>query len=726
MPRYPNGDPSEREPLEGPHDYIDLPWRDAANAFEDNYSSNSEPPYYDMTSLGHAQQSYVSDTMHPQQHPKKYQPYQPFVKRDSSSSSSYGDDRGTVAPPPPPPHRSELSRIDGSQQRAEHLAQNNNPPDEDHYSEHAAGGMYDSSYDVADHNARESDMEALGGSTGQLPPPPSRAQYSSSSTSAYHSTLPGVGYASDNRINRVSGQQQLPEPGSRSTLNPFGTPSATHSPARSIKSFGTESYADDPYQGRTTSHRYLDASLGVVNPHEIIDDGDDGLHYGKHSQRTSILSLSQSDRARGVVGPAAAAGGAAGIGAAAAAMGGLPVGSGYGRRGGGNSQLDREKASRWTSSKRGSNSKKWKWAVIILVFLIVVGAIIGGVVGSMIAGNKKSGGRGQSASDDLDKNGDLDINSSEIKALMNNKNLHKVFPGMDYTPFNTQYPDCIHNPPSQNNITRDVAVLSQLTNKIRLYGTDCNQTQMLIHAIDRLQLKNDVKIWLGVWQDKNTTTNARQLAQMWHILDQYGSEPFEGVIVANEILFRKEMTVTQLGTILDGVRSNFSTKGIKLPVASSDLGDDWTADLGAESDYIMANIHPFFAGTSAEDAASWTYDFWTGKDKQFWKTDSSKNIISETGWPSAGGKNCGESPVCTSSTPGSVASIDGMNTFMENWVCQALANGTNYFWFEAFDEPWKVRFNEGDKNWEDKWGLMDQNRKLKSGVKIPDCGGKTV
>lgn len=318
MPRYPNGDPSEREPLEGPHEYIDSSRRDAANAYEDNYSSNSEPPYYDMTSLGHPQQSYVSDTMLPQQQPKKYQPYQPFVKRDSSSSSSYGDDNGIVAPPPPPPHRSELSRIDGSQQRAEHLAQNNNPP-EGHYNEHAAGGMYDGSYEV--HNARESDVEALGGSTGQLPPPPSRAQYPSSS-------LPGVGYASDNRMNRVSGQQQLPEPGSRSTLNPFGTPSATHSPARSIKSFGTESYADDPYQGRTISHRYHDASLGVVNPHEIIDDGDDGLHYGKHSQRTSILSLSQSDRARGVVGPAAAAGGAAGIGAAAAAMGGAPVGSG--------------------------------------------------------------------------------------------------------------------------------------------------------------------------------------------------------------------------------------------------------------------------------------------------------------------------------------------------------------------------------------------------------------
>lgn len=360
---------------------------------------------------------------------------------------------------------------------------------------------------------------------------------------------------------------------------------------------------------------------------------------------------------------------------------------------------------------------------------MVIGAIVGGVVGSMIAGNKKSGGGGgggQSAAEDSSKNGDLDINSSEIKALMNNKDFHKVFPGMDYTPLNTQYPDCLTNPPSQNNITRDVAVLSQLTNKIRLYGTDCNQTQMVLHAVDKLKLTNDVKVWLGVWQDGNTTTNARQLAQMWNILDQYGATPFEGIIVANEILFRKEMTVTQLGTILDAVRANLTTKNIKLPVASSDLGDDWTSDLAAKSDYIMANIHPFFAGVSVNQAASWTYGFWSGKDKQFWKADTNKNIISETGWPSAGGKGCGSSPVCDASTPGAVASIDGMNQFMNDWVCQALANNTNYFWFEAFDEPWKIRFNEKGKEWEDKWGLMDVNRKLKPGVKIPDCGGRTV
>jgi hypothetical protein len=46
--------------------------------------------------------------------------------------------------------------------------------------------------------------------------------------------------------------------------------------------------------------------------------------------------------------------------------------------------------------------------------------------------------------------------------------------------------------------------------------------------------------------------------------------------------------------------------------------------------------------------------------------------------------------------------------------------------FEAFDEPWKVVYNTPGQEWEDKWGLMDSARKLKPGLKIPDCGGKTV
>lgn len=46
--------------------------------------------------------------------------------------------------------------------------------------------------------------------------------------------------------------------------------------------------------------------------------------------------------------------------------------------------------------------------------------------------------------------------------------------------------------------------------------------------------------------------------------------------------------------------------------------------------------------------------------------------------------------------------------------------------FEAFDEPWKVVYNTPGKEWEDQWGLMGIDRKLKAGLRIPDCGGRTI
>ncbi|KAF1994289.1 glycoside hydrolase family 17 protein [Amniculicola lignicola CBS 123094] len=263
---------------------------------------------------------------------------------------------------------------------------------------------------------------------------------------------------------------------------------------------------------------------------------------------------------------------------------------------------------------------------------------------------------------------------------MNNANLHKVFPGMDYTPLNSQYPDCMHVPPSQNNVTRDMAVLSQMTNAVRLYGTDCNQTEMVLHAIDRLELK-DMKVWLGVWLGNNDTTNERQLAQMWKILDKNDASKFKGVIIGNEVLFRKDLTELELLTVIADVKTNLTSKKIDLPVATSDLGDNWTKQMATKVDIVMSNVHPFFAGVEVGKAAGWTWDFWTNHDVVLTKTTDPdiKQIVAEVGWPSAGGNNCG-AVNCTTETEGSVSGVEEMNMFMDSWICQSLANGTEYFW----------------------------------------------
>lgn len=483
-------------------------------------------------------------------------------------------------------------------------------------------------------------------------------------------------------------------------------------------------YAHNPYQRHSGQRQ---PGLGALDPNLIEDDGDDGLDYTHHN-RNSLLSVGNHSNTGSAVALGAGAGGVMG------ALGGL-----VGRSPSANAQygpvqtpgydLGREgEKSEWLA-KQKSNKKKWAWIIGIIVALLVLGGVGGGVAYALISkknspSSSSSSGNGQSATSDLAANGDLNKDSAEIKSLLGNTNLHKVFPGVDYTPINCQYPDCLGNPPSQNNVTRDLAVLSQMTNTLRLYGTDCNQTEMVLHAIDQLGLNGTMKVWLGVWQDKNTTTNARQLSQMYQVLAKYGTKSFLGVVVGNEAIFREDLTVAALGTLVSAVKANFTALGYSLPVATSDIGVSWTQDLANAVDYVMANIHPFFAGVSADVSAGWTWSFWQNSIFPL-KKDLSKNIISETGWPSAGGTDCGSDTVTTCAN-GAVAGVTQMNRFMSDFVCQALTNGTQYFMFEAFDEPWKVSFNTAGKEWEDKWGLMDVNRNLKTGITIPDCGGKTV
>ena len=140
----------------------------------------------------------------------------------------------------------------------------------------------------------------------------------------------------------------------------------------------------------------------------------------------------------------------------------------------------------------------------------------------------------------------------------------------------------------------------------------------------------------------------------------------------------QKLTMKRLtGQILSDAKRNFTAQKLDLPIATSDLGDNWKADLVADVDVVMANIHPFFAGVAADAAAEWTWNFWQKYDVSLSQGTSQKNIISEVGWPSGGGTDCGQASTCA---PGSVAGIDEMNTFMNSFICQSLANGTTYFW----------------------------------------------
>ena len=569
-------------------------------------------------------------------------------------------------------------------------------PGADNMGERApGGGIAGIALGIANANERESGVEALR-ALDDIPEahrgfPPEREYDTIGTTTPY---VPAPPFS--NRASQARDPFSSPSPSRRSDpfgdgmqtpgdLTPRGYPS-THSipmseyPLQEAYDNGTGSYSDNPYNRYSTA---WDPRMGEgdINPDEIYDDGDD-MTGPPLQQRRSILGMKAQTSQSGSEGAAAGVGGAAAAGGVLAALGGLvgrkntaatgardPSGH-YGPVPGSSGIRDAEvEKSPWLN-KQTSGQNRLRWIVGIILALAIIGGIVAGVVVALK--NKGSGSSSLPTGSSTPTDSDLDINSAQIKKLMNNPNLHKVFPGIDYTPFNAQYPACLTNPPSQDNVTMDVAVLSQLTNAIRLYGTDCNQTEMVLHAISKLALP-DMKVWLGVWLDNNSTTNNRGLSAMYQIFSQNGAGPFSGVIVGNEVLYRKDMTEEQLGNILSGVRQNLTSQKIELPVATSDLGDDWTAGLAAESDIVMSNIHPFFAGVNASDAASWTIGFWDQFDTPLTQGTNKTNVISETGWPSGGGTDCGTGGPKTC-TGGSVAGISEMNTFMDTFVCQALVS----------------------------------------------------
>lgn len=89
-------------------------------------------------------------------------------------------------------------------------------------------------------------------------------------------------------------------------------------------------------------------------------------------------------------------------------------------------------------------------------------------------------------------------------------------------------------------------------------------------------------------------------------------------------------------------------------------------------------------------------------DTQYRKTVKAaqgKQVIVETGWPSAG-------QTIGAAVPGA----GNAATFLKNFGTWADSRGVKYYYFEAFDELWKASREDGVGS---HWGIWDQNGTLK-------------
>jgi len=379
--------------------------------------------------------------------------------------------------------------------------------------------------------------------------------------------------------------------------------------------------------------------------------------------------------------------------------------------------------------KQQQRSRRSKYVVIgsIIGLLILIG--VGAGVGFALSKNSRvrsSGGTGSSPSGSRTQISGSTSSSSDPSLFSTDSRLHKSFYGIAYTPEGS-LPDYGCSSTLESVIT-DMQLLSQLTNRIRLYGGDCNQTALVLEAIK--QTKIDMQVFVGNFVvDGDATAYERQRDAIKDAITTYGANNIAGVTVGNEFMLNyltahhsqdpngnigNQGAALLIANITD---TRQMLKGLNLdktiPVGNSDAGSYFNNEVLAAVDYGMSNVHAWFANTTVQDAASWVTTFFqdTNVKPASLLTNKPQMYIAETGWPSA------SSDISNANNGASDASVANLQIFLDTFVCQANQAGIGYFYFEYFDEEWKDKKYGGV---EGHWGLFNKDRTLKN-ITIPDC-----
>ncbi|KAJ7126763.1 glycoside hydrolase superfamily [Mycena epipterygia] len=360
----------------------------------------------------------------------------------------------------------------------------------------------------------------------------------------------------------------------------------------------------------------------------------------------------------------------------------------------------------WLEKSAIRRRSRPKWMASPSRAVALLGLIGAGVaLGIVLAKNSSSSSSSSSST--------ISSSSSDPSSFTKDPALIQSFYGIVYTPEGSQLPDCGN---SLDDVITDIQLLSQLTTRIRLYGADCNQTELVLEAIT--QTKVNMTVWLGNYAvaTDNGTAYERQRDLIKTAIQSYGIEHIGGVTVGNEFILNyldandatdPDGTVGNTGAAIlisdvTDTRSMMSDLSLSnVAIGTSDAGSYFNTLVLESVDYGMANVGAIhsFADQTVEDAAAWTALFFADTDVTAAAAVSNtpQMYIAETGWPS------NSSDTASATNGASAASEANLQIFLDTFVCQANANGTKYFFFEFFDEKWKDDEYGEVEGW---WGLF--------------------
>ncbi|KAF1780568.1 Glycoside hydrolase superfamily [Phytophthora cactorum] len=227
----------------------------------------------------------------------------------------------------------------------------------------------------------------------------------------------------------------------------------------------------------------------------------------------------------------------------------------------------------------------------------------------------------------------------------------------------------------------------------RLYSlTDCDQATAVVPAA----IEAGLKIELGMWVDSSTSSFEAEKAAFQTLLETgvVQSEHIVGIHVGSEAVYRGDVTVEVAISNLEEIRTlcKANSGAASIPLTIADIGDTYSAypKLIEAVDYVSANYFPFWEKVDIDGAA----DSFT--------SDSRRSDRGETGWASDG-TGAGASP----------ATAANAAKYFYDFYTLAAEKNLMYYYFSAFDEPWKLPTLEANETVEAYFGLFTEEGVLK-------------
>lgn len=249
---------------------------------------------------------------------------------------------------------------------------------------------------------------------------------------------------------------------------------------------------------------------------------------------------------------------------------------------------------------------------------------------------------------------------------------------------------------SSEKVSALLDIISPYCRWIRTYGATHG-----LENVPKLAKAKGLSVAAGCWLSRDKSANATEVASLIKMIK---SGYVDLAIVGTEVLLRGDLTENEL---IDYIRQ------VKATGVRTTTNDTWHELLShpavmRECDVIMANIYPYWEGIAIDNAIKTLHAHYS----QLKQVAGNKEvIIGETGWPSEGNQIGEAKP-----------SPENASYYFLNFVSYARAKNVKYFYFEAFDEEWKAKY-EGPQGAH--WGIWDKNRQMKPGM-IRVFNGETL